>query len=665
MDKKERIKELVKQLNKYSYEYYTLGNSSISDDTYDKLYDELISLEKDTNLILSNSPTQNVGNEILSELIKTKHEYPMLSLNKVKEKDIKDLVKFNKKSKTIAMLKLDGLTVALTYDDGILVKGETRGNGIEGEDITHNIKHFSNIPLKIPYKGHLVVIGEAIIDYDNFNRINSCLEDKNKYKNPRNLVSGTIRQLDSNICKMRKPKFISYICHGNKNLESKLQQLVFLNSLGFEVVKYFNIVESTENSLKHTIDGLKEISEELKYPIDGIVFMYNDIKYGESLGNTSHHPLHSIAYKFTEDVELSTLNEVIWQIGRTGQLTPVALFNTVELCGTTVRKASLHNISIIKGLQLGIGDEIAVIKANEIIPQIQDNLTKSNTLEIPKICPNCGSPTKISISKDNKEVLMCTNTKCSLIQELDHYASRDAMNIVGLSKETIRKFVELGYLNCIEDIYNLNEYRNEITKLKGFGVKSFNKLINNIEKSKNTTLDRFIYALGIPNVGKSTAKDMVEFVNEYPPFNDNQTNTDVIPLIHSNLWKNMNDCGEVTANNIFNYFKDENNLKQYNNLKNILNIDDGSIKEIKTYVKDNPLKDKHIYPTGKFKLTKSELKIKLNELGAIVESGYKKSLDYLICGGDTSKSGKVDKAKKDGIKLMTEEELMNILNGFN
>lgn len=664
MNKKERIKELVELLNRYSFEYYTLGKPSVSDTTYDGLCDELIQLEEETNFILSNTPTQKVGNEILSELTKSKHEYPMLSLNKVKEKNFNDLIKFCNKSKNVAMLKLDGLTIQLTYDNGELVKGETRGSGFIGEDITHNIKHFSNIPLKIPYEEHLVVVGEAIIDYDNFDRINSWLKDENKYKNPRNLVSGTIRQLDSNICKMRKPKFISYICH-NDNLDTKIQQLEFLKDLGFEVVNHIELLDTSEKYIKNVINELKIKAEELKYPIDGMVFMYDDISFGESLGDTAHHPLHSLAFKFNEDIEITTLKEVLWQVGRTRQITPVAIFDPVELCGTTVNKASLHNVSIIKELKLGIGDEISVIKANEIIPQVIDNLTKSNTLEIPKICPNCGSPTKISISKDNKETLKCTNEKCALIQQLDHYASRDAMNIVGLSKETIRKFVDLGYLTCIEDIYKLEQHRDEITKLKGFGSKSFDKLINNIEKSKNITLDKFIYALGIPNVGKVTAKDMVEFADKKVQVGINNLSVCLkIPEIIDKMWLNMKNCGEVLSKSIYEYFLDKNNLKQYINLLNILNVQTEE-KNIVNDIKDNPLKDKRVYPTGKFKLTKSELKIKLNELGAIVESGYKKNLDYLICGGDTSKSGKVDKAKKDGIKLMTEEELMNILNGSN
>lgn len=660
-DKVQQIKELVKKLNKYSYEYYTLGQPTISDTTYDGLYDKLVQLENEIGVILSNSPTQNVGNEILSELTKVKHEYPMLSLDKVKEKDFNKLINFCNKNDSLKMLKLDGLTVSLTYENGELVRGETRGNGVMGEDITHNIKHFVNVPLNIPYKQHIVITGEAIITYNTFEKINNKLPENMRYKNPRNLVSGTVRQLDSKICKERKPIFIAYIVEGDDTLISKRLQFKFIEDNGFTCVpNSFTYKDDSEFNIKHSINELKQKAEELKYPIDGIVFMYNDIKYGKSLGNTSHHPLHSLAFKFCEDSELTTLRDVKWQVGRTNTLTPVAYFDTVELCGTSVSKASLHNIDIIRDLQIGLNDEISVIKSNEIIPQVIDNITKSNTLKIPKICPNCGSKTEIVINKESgKHILKCTNKKCSLVQIINHYCSRNAMNIVGLSKSTIKKFTDNGFINNFQDIYKLSQYKDEILSMDGFGEKSYNKLINNIEKSKTCKLENFIYSLGIQNVGLQTAKNMVEFANEYPTYN-NESNAEKISLINKNLWVHMKDCGEILANSIVEYFNDEELLDQYNKLCNILNFEENNTMQKEVF--DNPLNGKLVYPTGKFSLKKSELKEKLEKLGCKIANGYSKKLDYLICGGDTSKSGKVTKAKNDGIKLMTEEELMNIIN---
>lgn len=651
-----KMKEIIKQLKQWSYEYYTLGKPSVLDVTYDGQYDKLVKLEEETGIILSDSPTQKVGNEVLKSLKKVKHEYPMLSLDKVKEKDFDKLLNFCNKNNTLLMLKMDGLTVSLTYENGELIKGETRGNGVEGEDITHNVRVFENIPLTIPYKKHIVITGEAIITYDVFEEINNKLQKNKQYKNPRNLVSGTVRQLDSNICKERKPKFIAYIVEGNDELKYKKNQMMFIKDNGFTCVPHsIATTMNNEEYYKYAINELKNIAEQYKYPIDGMVFMYDDIEYGKSLGCTSHHPLHSLAFKFCEDSELTTLRDVKWQVGRTNTLTPVAYFDTVELCGTSVSKASLHNIDIIRDLQIGLNDEISVIKSNEIIPQIIDNLTKSNTLQIPKTCPNCGSPTEIVVNpKSGKHILKCTNPNCALIQSIDHYCSRDAMNINGLSKATIKKFIDKGFITCFEDIYELSQYKNEIISMEGFGVKSYNNLINSIKKSKTCKLENFIYALGIPNVGLQTAKNMIEFIDKY------NTNEYKIPCISSNVWLTMKDCGEVLANSIVDYFHDFNNIKHYTELIGLLNFE----KELsqQSEVKDNPLNGKLVYPTGKFNLKKSELKEELKELGCTIANGYSKKLDYLICGGDTSKSGKVTKAKNDGIKLMTEEELMNIIN---
>lgn len=679
LNKKERIKELVKQLNNYSYEYYTLDDPTISDKEYDMLYDELILLEKETNYILKNSPTQRIGDVVLKEFKKVTHKNKLWSLDKCKTKEeVKIWFNNNKKyCKThnlptpqyIITKKFDGLTVKTDYNDNLYTLGSSRGDGVIGEDLTEQCKTIINLPMEINTPLNFSFRGEGLMTKKAFEEYNKKADIP--LKTLRNASAGALRNLDVNETAKRKLIIEFYEINDYDSGKIKFvtyeNQLEFMKTIGLPVAKYYKC--TTLDEIYNALDEIEKRRPNLPFDIDGAVIAINDLDTRDKMGYTIKFPRWAMAYKYKAEETTTTIKDVMWQVGRTRRITPVALLQPVELNGATITRCTLNNIDDISKKGLKLNSNVFIRRSNDVIPEIMGVSTitgKEKEIEIPKICPNCGSLTEIiTNSKSKKHTLMCTNPKCSLMQELDHYASRDAMNIVGLSKETIRKFVELGYLNCIEDIYNLNEYRNEITKLKGFGTKSFDKLINNIEKSKNTTLDRFIYALGIPNVGKSTAKDMVEFVNEYPPFNDNQTNTDVIPLIHSNLWKNMNDCGEITANNIFNYFKNEDNIRQYNNLKNILNIDDGSIKEIKTDIKDNILKDKHVYPTGKFKLTKSELKIKLNELGAIVESGYKKSLDYLICGGDTSKSGKVDKAKKDGIKLMTEEELIYILNGFN
>ena len=648
----DRIKRLVELLNKYRYEYYTLGNSTISDNTYDKLFDELKELEEKYKLILSNSPTQTVGYKILDKLNKSIHKYPMLSLDKIKMKDINKLVEWIGNKKVVVMAKEDGLTVQLTYSStGELVKGETRGNGEVGEDISHNIVCFSNIPLKINVDKETVITGEAIIDYNTFYEINKGLDKNKKYKNPRNLVSGTVRQLDNKICKDRDPKFIAYI-NESSDLNSKEDQLEELAALGFDVVPYKIIKGKVSvEELKHTVEILECGIEQIQHPIDGLVITYDDTEYGKSLGNTSHHPLHSIALKFQEDSEITILTNIEWQVGRTGVITPVAIFEPVELCGTTVGKASVHNISILRELQLGYGDEISVIKANEIIPQIQDNLTKSNTIETPDNCPICGGVTKI-VKSENAEFLHCTNDNCTAkrVQKVSHYCSKNAMNIVGLSEATIEKFMKAGMLNDVLDLYYLDRFKNNIKTMEGFGLKSYNNLIKSIEASKKCRLSNFIFALGIPQVGLSTAKDLANRFNSI----DKLLNCDKRSLL------SIDGIGEVVMKEIYKFFNNDYNKEFIQELTKHLEFMSDS--KVENTIADNILKGKTVYPTGKFSINKNELKSEIEGLGATISSGYKKSLDYLIVGGDVSKSGKVDKAIKDNVKLMTENELMEMLS---
>lgn len=662
---REKIKELIERLNKYSYEYYTLGDPSISDETYDSLYDELVELEQESGIIFSNSPTQKVGNQVLPFLNKVTHKYPLLSLGKTK--DDNEVMKWINNKDIVLMNKLDGLTVCLTYIDGKLTLAETRGNGEIGEDIIHNAKVFSNIPLEIPTKEETVVVGEAIIDYDTFAIINSKLPQEEQYKNPRNLVSGTVRQLDSSICRRRNVQFVAYNLLTNTK-GTKVGHLVTLEDLGFTTVPYVVLNKedyfSPNFSLNKYKDFVVEQAEHCKYPIDGLVYTYNDIVYGISLGRTSHHPLHSLAFKFADDVETTTLLEVNWQVGRTGVITPVATFKEVELYGTTVNKATVHNLSIFKRLKLAIGDEIGVTKANQIIPRIVDNLNAKDELtverlnkivQVPKKCPCCNEPTE-QVNTDNAQFLYCTNPFCKakLIQRLAHYCSRNAMNIVGLSEKTLERFIELGILNDISDIYNLPSHRELIMSQKGFGAKAYTKLIDSIEKSKECKLANFIFALGIDNVGLSTSKDICAYFDNDL---DKLRQADVNDLLQ------IKDVGEVTAISIYQFFYDNKVTDRLLDmlLPNLKFIDNQQ-EEVIINNTDNPLYGKKVYPTGKFSMKKAEIKEQLTSLGAIISNGYSKSLDYLICGGDTSKSGKVAKAQADGVKLITEEEFIEIIN---
>lgn len=657
-----KMKELIDKLNKYSYEYYTLGKPSISDESYDKLYDDLLKLEEETGIIFSNSPTQNVGYKVLPFLNKSTHEVPMLSLKKTK--DVKELYKHLNNKPCILMHKLDGLTVSITYENGKIIKAETRGNGKTGEDITHNISSFTNIPLTINDKRHIIITGEAIITYDTFNKINDTLPQDKKYKTPRNLASGTIRQLDSSICKQRKPRFIAYNLYGT-DLNSKTKQLLYLHNLGFETVSHIQLFENISiQTLEETIESLKTLAKDNDIPIDGLVTTYDNIKYGESLGLTSHHPKHSLAFKFNDEVEFTHLIRVKYQVGRTGKITPVAIFEPVELDGTTVERASIHNLSILRDLELYKGDEIGIYKANQIIPQIKDNLNKGQHDYINGVgyklgavkCPCCGTPTKII-----NDIEYCTNPLCKekIIGSITHYCSRDAMNIVGLSRKTIEKLIDINLLKSINDIYYLKKpkAKKQILQLEGFGEKSYNKLINSIEKSsKERKLANFIYALGIPNVGLSTAENIVNYCN--------QCNiVDTLNKIYSTTydeWLNMEDSGEILSETLVNYFKNVNNLTliSYLTQEELTFIDDN-----KQITNNNSFfKDKTVVITGTFtNMSRIEITNKIKELGGKVTGSVSKKTDYLIVGENAG--SKLKKAEQLETVIINEEELNKILGG--
>ncbi|EPB8173168.1 NAD-dependent DNA ligase LigA [Clostridium perfringens] len=650
------MKSLISELNIASDIYYNTSNTIMNDKEWDIKLDRLKELEKETGIVLNNSPSVNVGYEVKSKLEKVKHEYILRSLDKTQ--DVEKLSNFINNKKAVGMLKLDGLTTDIIYEGGKLIKGSTRGNGEIGENITHNVKTYVNVPQEIRYKGKVHIVGESIATYDVFNEVNSkILKKEDRFKNARGLAVGSVRQLDNSICKERKILFLAYNVLG-KEFISKVEELKWLEEQGFDVVDYRVV-----NNLNEDIEELKGLAAKKQIPIDGLVFTYDDKLYGESLGNTAHHPNHSMAFKFYDEEEETVLKEVQWQVGRTGVITPVAIFNPVELDGTEVTKATLHNVSTMKKFKLGLRDKITVYKANQIIPQIRENLTQSDTLEIPSKCPVCGHNTNIKIS-DNAEFLMCENPNCKaqLVQKIKHYCSRNAMNIEGLSEKTIEKFIEKGYLSSIGDIYKLQD-KTEIKRLEGFGIKSFNNLVNNIEKSKKCKLENFIYALGIPNVGKTTAKTLVEYVNKLPISTIEDNNLDEVLLkvnflTVEDLLK-MKDCGEIVANSIVDWFHNKDNINLVNSFIDEINF--VTEEKVEVAAKANPLKGMRVYPTGKFTLKKSELKSKLEELGAIVESGYKKSLDYLIVANDSSKSSKKDKAIKDGVKIFVEEDLMKLL----
>ena len=651
------MKELINKLNQYSYEYYTLGKPTVTDATYDTLYDKLVKLEKETGVILSNSPTQKVGGEVLSNLTKITHKYPMLSLDKCHSAE--EVLQFANGKDIVALFKLDGLTTDIVEDEfGQLKSGATRGNGTIGELITHNVKTYKNVPLKSKATGKEVhIIGESIMDYNTFNKINYELPpDVEKFKHPRNLCSGSVRQLDSSICKKRNIQFYGYIVEGI-DFKYKMEQLDFIKELGFDVCEHRLITKDNLNKeyIENIFDEFKEIAKQKSIPIDGVVFMYNDIEYGKSLGRTVKFPKHSIAYKYEDDLQETTISNIRWQIGRTGVITPVADFETVEIDGTDVSKATLNNISILKELNLNIGSRVTVKKANMIIPQIVDNITKDTDIliDIPSKVEGHDTEIRQSSTKDGiKEFLYLkdNNNNIVLTKSISHYCNRDAMNIVGLSEKSIEKFIEKGFIKSILDIYSLDKYKKEIIHMEGFGLKSYNKLIDSIEKSKQCKLENFIYALGIPNVGLQTAKDICKYFN-----ND----IDRIIVSDKTEYMRISGIGESVADSIVNYFIKTKNVNFINSLINQL-----------SFIKDNPkennnisLEGKTFVITGKVHIYKNRNEIKdiIESLGGKVSGSVSSKTDYLINNDINSNSGKNKTAKELNIPIISEEQFVELI----
>ena len=569
MDKMKRMQELVELLNKAGKAYYQDAQEIMSNYEYDALYDELKGLEEELGTVMASSPTVNVGYEVLSELPKERHESPMLSLDKTKE--VARLKEFVGDQTAVISWKMDGLTIVLTYRDGELFKAVTRGNGEVGEVITNNAKVFKNVPLHIPYKGELILRGEAVIGYKDFERINEEIDDVDaKYKNPRNLCSGSVRQLNNKITAQRNVKFYAFTLVRAENVDfhnSRKEQLDWLEQQGFDVVEHYLV---TREELDEKVAFFAEKIVENDFPSDGLVLVYDDIAYGQSLGRTAKFPRDSFAFKWADEIRETHLLEIEWSPSRTGLINPVAIFEPVELEGTTVSRASVHNLSIMEELHLGIGDTIEVYKANMIIPQIAKNLTGSDNIEIPKVCPVCGGATEIRQMNDAKS-LYCTNPMCQAkrIKSFALFVSRDALNIDGLSEATLEKFIARGFIHDFGDIFEISRYKDEIVEMEGFGQKSYDNLMESLERAKETTLPRVIYSLGIANIGLANAKVICRHFDN-----------DLDRIRHASLEEvsDIDTIGPVIAGNLVAYFRDEDNNRRLDHLMRFLHIQEDSPK---------------------------------------------------------------------------------------
>ena len=648
MDKLERIKELVELLNKAGKSYYSEGQEIMSNYEYDALYDELKKLEEETGCVLSNSPTVNVGYEVLSELPKERHDSPMLSLDKTKDREA--LRDWLREQKGVLSWKLDGLTIVLTYEDGKLSKAVTRGNGEIGEIITNNARVFKNVPVTIPYKGKLVLRGEAIITYSDFNRINEEIPEMDaKYKNPRNLCSGSVRQLNNKITKERNVNFFAFALVSADNVDfknSRAYQFEWLKKQGFEVVEYKMV---DRDNIIDTIAWFEKTIVNNDFPSDGLVIIYDDIAYGESLGRTAKFPRNAMAFKWTDETADTVLRQIEWSASRTGLINPVAIFDPVELEGTKVSRASVHNISIMEGLKLGIGDNIRVFKANMIIPQIAANLTESGNISMPEVCPVCGQPTRISEVNDVK-TLYCDNPECQAkhVKSFALLVSRDALNIDGLSEATLEKFIQKGFIKDKTDIFHLDKFKDEIVAMEGFGEKSYANLIEAVEKAKDTDLVRVLYGLGIDNIGLSTAKLIVKKLKGDPQ---------AVLSVTAQELTDINGIGEVIAEAFVRYFADEKKKEEYIRL-----LGEVRLKEIEESQETEELAGKTFVITGNVThfANRKELKELIERMGGKVTGSVTGNTSYLINNDSMSQSTKNKTAAKLGVPVITEEEFITL-----
>lgn len=644
-----RMQELVELLNRAAKAYYQDADEIMSNYEYDALYDELQALEAQTGVTLSSSPTVNVGYEILSELPKERHPSPMLSLDKTK--DVAGLQAFAGDQKVVMSWKMDGLTIVLTYRDGGLVKAVTRGNGEVGEVITANARTFKNLPLQIPYKGELVLRGEAVIGYKDFEKINEEIAEVDaKYKNPRNLCSGSVRQLNSEITAKRNVKFYGFSLVQAEGVDfhnSRAAQLDWLASQGFEVVEH--IVVSREEIPNEVIKFSEKIVSN-DFPSDGLVLIYDDVAYGQSLGRTSKFPRDSFAFKWADETSKTVLREIEWSPSRTGLINPVAIFDPVELEGTTVSRASVHNISIMEELELGIGDQIEVYKANMIIPQIAENLTRSGVKDIPKVCPVCGGATEIR-SISNAKALYCTNPECQA-KQLKSYAlfvSRDALNIDGLSEATLEKFIARGFIHDFADLFHLEKHREEICEMDGFGEKSYNNLIASVEKARETTLPRLIYGLGIANIGLANAKLICKEIGHDPERVMDLTAEDLAAI---------DGIGDVIAGNYVAYFADAEHRELFEKL-----LKEVKLPEEQEDVGEQTFAGMNFVITGSVEhfANRNEVKALIESKGGKVTGSVTSKTNYLINNNVESTSSKNKKAKDLGIPIITEEDFLRMI----
>ena len=650
-DKMKHMRELVDLLNRARRAYEQDNKEIMSNFEYDRLYDELEALEKELGTTLASSPTVNVGYEVLSELPKERHERPMLSLDKTK--DVARLKEFLGDQKAMISWKLDGLTIVLTYRDGTLEKAVTRGNGEVGEVVTNNARVFKNIPLAIPYQGELVLRGEAVISYKDFEKINEEIGDADaKYKNPRNLCSGSVRQLNNEITAKRNVRFYAFTlvrAEGVDFKNSRLYQMQWLQQQGFDVVENHPV---TADTIEAEVAWFAEHIEKNEVPSDGLVLVYDDIAYGQSLGTTAKFPRDSFAFKWADEVRETTLTEIEWSPSRTGLINPVAVFEPVELEGTTVSRASVHNISIMEELELGVGDRITVYKANMIIPQIAENLTRSGVKDIPKECPVCGGPTRISMENETK-TLYCTNPKCQAkhVKSFTLFVSRDAMNIEGLSEATLEKFIMNGYVKDFTDLFHLDRYADEIRRMDGFGDKSYENLQNSIKNARTTTLPRLVYSLGIPNIGIANAKMICGALGNDP---ERILNATVEEL------SEISGVGGVIAGTFADYFADEEHRELFRRLLAEVEIPKEEITE-----------DSRKFAGVNFVITgsvnhfanRAEVKEEIEKRGGKVTGSVTSKTNYLINNDVESTSSKNRKARELGVPIISEEEFLKMLKG--
>ena len=662
MDKRKRIEELVELLNQAGKAYYEAGQEIISNLEYDKAYDELVRLEEETGIVLSASPTQNVGYSVATALPKEEHASPMLSLDKTKS--VETLQSFLGEQKGILSWKLDGLTVVMTYEKGEFVKAVTRGNGRIGEIVTENAKRFRNLPLRIPFKGRLVLRGEALIRYSDFAKINEEIpEEGAKYKNPRNLCSGSVRQLDPKITWERRVYFFPFTLVSVEEGEdgasresgglpdfhnSHEAEFEFLEQQGFQVVGRRAV---NKEELPGAVSDFSEQVKKNDFPSDGLVLLMDDISYGKSLGTTAKFPRNALAFKWEDEEEKTILREVEWSPSRTGLINPVAIFDPVELEGTVVSRASLHNISYLEDLSLGIGDEITVYKANMIIPQIGENLTKSGQLPIPEYCPACHEKTKIVQDKEAK-MLYCENPHCPAkrIKQFALFVSRDALNIEGLSEMTLEKFIGKGFIQEFPDLFSLEEHKDEIISMEGFGQKSYEKLIENAEKARETSLARLLYGLGIGGIGASNARVLSEAFHE---------NAEELSRAELSEVVSIKGIGPILGESIVRYFKEEENLRLFRKLLSVLHLQKEEKEE------NAALSGKVFVITGSLNHFKNrkELEEEIRKAGASTASSVSKNTSYLINNDKNSSSSKNKKAQELGIPILSEEDFLKLLQG--